>query len=153
MSEGVNTAARAFAWWAAGHGGVEARQLLAGLGHLGDFLRAVSAVEIDLELGYSGVNTAEHESQAAELASEKPYSQAEYSHPASSPSSISERSSRSDADVQIPQSEWPSEDDRASSIFKQRFSGPEYAFLEHHFLRGTLLSPLLTWQALHIFLV
>lgn len=153
MSEGINVAARAFAWWAAGHEGVEARQLLAGLGHLGDFLRAVSTAEIDLELGYNGLDTAEIELQAAEVESEMPNSQTEYSRPASSPSSISERSSRSDADVRIPHSEWPSEDERASNIFKRRFSGPEYAFLERHFLRGTLLSPLLTWQALHRFQV
>ena len=51
---GINGVARAFTWWAAKHERLEPRQLLAGLGHLGEFLKAVSDAEIDLELGLLG---------------------------------------------------------------------------------------------------
>jgi hypothetical protein len=49
---GINRVAQAFTWWAANNENFEARQVLAGLGHLGDFLKAVSDADIDLELGY-----------------------------------------------------------------------------------------------------
>jgi|SRR5277367_234914 hypothetical protein len=48
---GVRGVTRAFTRWATNHESLEARQLLAGLGHLGDFLKAVSNADIDLELG------------------------------------------------------------------------------------------------------
>ena len=50
---GVKGVARAFTWWAAKNESLEARQVLAGLGHLGDFLKAVSSSDIDLELGHA----------------------------------------------------------------------------------------------------
>jgi hypothetical protein len=44
--------ARAFASWAEKIEGLDARQVLMGLGHLGSFLKAVSETELDLELGH-----------------------------------------------------------------------------------------------------
>lgn len=48
----ITGVARAFTRWATSYDSLEARQLLAGLGHLGDFLKAVSNADIDLELGF-----------------------------------------------------------------------------------------------------
>jgi len=48
---GIRGVARAFTRWATNHESIEAPQLLAGLGHLGDFLKAVSNADLDLELG------------------------------------------------------------------------------------------------------
>jgi hypothetical protein len=43
--------ARALASWSEKIEGLDPRQVLLGLGHLGTFLKAVSNAEIDLELG------------------------------------------------------------------------------------------------------
>jgi hypothetical protein len=48
---GVQGVAQVFAWWAANNQGPDARRVLTGLGHLGEFLKAVSSSDIDLELG------------------------------------------------------------------------------------------------------
>lgn len=50
---GIRGVAQAFTRWATKHESLEARQLLAGLRHLGDFLKAVSNSNIDLELGFN----------------------------------------------------------------------------------------------------
>ena len=50
-SENITGLARAFASWAEKIEGLDSRQVLAGLGHLGTFLKAISNPEIDLELG------------------------------------------------------------------------------------------------------
>jgi hypothetical protein len=48
---GVQGFAQVFASWAANNHSPDARRVLAGLGHLGEFLKAVSTSDIDLELG------------------------------------------------------------------------------------------------------
>ena len=50
-TENINRIARSFAAWSKKIEGLDARQVLAGLGHLGSFLKAISDPEIDLELG------------------------------------------------------------------------------------------------------
>lgn len=49
---GVNGIAQAFTRWATHNENLEARQALAGLRHLGNFLIAVSNADVDLESGY-----------------------------------------------------------------------------------------------------
>ena len=53
--------AKALASWTEKIEGIDARQVLIGLGHLGSFLKAVSKAEEDLELGFvdSGNNTSQ----------------------------------------------------------------------------------------------
>jgi hypothetical protein len=50
-TENINRIARSFAAWSKKIEGLDAPQVLAGLGHLGSFLKAISDPEIDLELG------------------------------------------------------------------------------------------------------
>jgi hypothetical protein len=47
----ISNITRALASWSEKIEGVDPRQVLLGLGHLGSFLKAVSNAEIDLELG------------------------------------------------------------------------------------------------------
>ena len=50
---GVQGVARLFTLWAANSENLDPRQVLSGLGHLGQFLKAISDsdIDIDLELG------------------------------------------------------------------------------------------------------
>ena len=150
-NDGINATARAFTQWVANFEGFEARQILAGFGHLGNFLRAVSDADYDLEQGYPEPTTTEYlsESQAKEQLSEKPDSYAG-SHRTGFDTSISDHSILSNVNVpasEIPQLEWFEVDDRA---FEELFAGEEYQFLKQDFLRtaGMFPSPLLILQAL-----
>jgi hypothetical protein len=51
--DAVKGVARAFAKWAVENESLDARHVLAGLGYLGNFLKAVSEVDIDVERGQS----------------------------------------------------------------------------------------------------
>ena len=55
----VNGVAREFVRWAAKKEGLDAPQVLAGLGHLGNFLRAVSDAYHDLEMGHESTEQTE----------------------------------------------------------------------------------------------
>ena len=137
-SENVTGIVRAFSAWAQKIEGLDARQVLAGLGHLGTFLKAISDPEIDLELGStdSGIPTStvmvlsiEHSWNPRESVGDSFRSQV----PATST-----REHSISSENPLPPLHSLENDDDASELFKNVFSKTERKLLKD---LGFLRSP------------